>query len=97
VLDLLLALGHVAVLGEDDQLRGDAGDLAAVLGDDHALRIAGDLALHAGADERATRTRSGTPWRCMFEPMRARLASSCSRKGIIPAATETSCLGEMSM
>ena len=26
--------------------------------------------------------RSGTAWRCMFEPMRARFASSCSRNGI---------------
>src|SRR5699024_4506288 len=32
---------------------------------------------------------SGTAWRCMFEPMSARLASSCSRKGIIAVATET--------
>ena len=29
---------------------------------------------------------------CMFEPMSARLASSCSRKGIKPAATDTSLL-----
>src|SRR5580658_7480550 len=29
---------------------------------------------------------SGTPWRCMFEPMSARFASSCSRKGIISIA-----------
>ena len=26
---------------------------------------------------------SGTAWRCMFEPISARLASSCSRNGII--------------
>ncbi len=32
---------------------------------------------------------SGTAWRCMFEPIRARFASSCSRKGIIAVATET--------
>ena len=36
---------------------------------------------------------SGTAWRCMLEPMRARLASSCSRKGISPADTPTICLG----
>ena len=36
---------------------------------------------------------SGTAWRCMFEPISARLASSFSRNGISEAATETSCLG----
>ena len=40
---------------------------------------------------------SGTPCRCMLEPISARFASSCSRKGISPAATETSCFGEISM
>ena len=39
---------------------------------------------------------SGTAWRCMFEPMSARLASSCSRKGISEALTPTICLGLMS-
>jgi hypothetical protein len=32
----------------------------------------------------------------MLEPMRARLASSFSRKGTSEAATDTSCLGETS-
>ena len=41
--------------------------------------------------------RSGTACRCMFAPMRARLASSFSRNGTIAAATDTSCFGEMSM
>ena len=40
---------------------------------------------------------SGTAWRCMLEPMSARLASSFSRNGISAAATDTSCLGETSM
>src|SRR3546814_4838448 len=40
---------------------------------------------------------SGTAWRCMLEPISARLASSFSRKGISAAATDTSCLGETSM
>ena len=40
---------------------------------------------------------SGTAWRCMFEPMRARFASSFSRNGIRLAATDTSCFGETSM
>ena len=39
---------------------------------------------------------SGTAWRCMFEPISARLASSFSRNGISAAATETICLGETS-
>src|SRR5580692_10150509 len=34
---------------------------------------------------------SGTAWRCLLEPMSARLASSFSRNGIKLAATETSC------
>ena len=40
---------------------------------------------------------SGTAWRCMFEPISARLASSFSRNGMSAAATETSCFGETSM
>jgi hypothetical protein len=40
---------------------------------------------------------SGTAWRCMFEPINARFASSFSRNGIKLAATETSCFGETSM
>ena len=39
----------------------------------------------------------GTAWRCMFEPMSARFASSCSRKGISEAATDTICFGDTSM
>ena len=39
----------------------------------------------------------GTDWRCMLEPIRARLASSFSRNGISDAATDTSCLGLTSM
>src|SRR5437764_1483264 len=40
---------------------------------------------------------SGTAWRCMFDPISARLASSFSRNGINDAATETSCFGDTSM
>ena len=36
---------------------------------------------------------SGTAWRCMLEPISARLASSFSRNGISAAATETRLLG----
>ena len=46
-----------------------------------------------GASERS----SGTAWRCMLEPISARLASSFSRNGTSEAATETSCFGETSM
>ncbi len=42
-------------------------------------------------------TISGTACRCMFEPIRARLASSFSRKGIMAVATETTILGETSI
>ena len=41
--------------------------------------------------------RRGTDCRIMFEPIRARLASSCSRNGIIAVATLTICLGLTSM
>ena len=40
---------------------------------------------------------SGTACRCMFEPIRARLASLCSRNGISAVATETICAGLTSM
>ena len=39
---------------------------------------------------------SGTACRCMFEPISARLASSCSRNGIIAVATDQICSGETS-
>ena len=41
--------------------------------------------------------RVGTAWRCMFAPISARLASSCSRNGTSAAATDTVCIGETSM
>ena len=40
---------------------------------------------------------SGTAWRCMFDPISARFASSFSRNGMSEAATDTSCFGETSM
>ena len=39
----------------------------------------------------------GTAWRCMFEPISARFASSCSRNGMRAAATDTICFGDTSM
>ncbi len=40
---------------------------------------------------------SGTAWACMLEPISARLASSCSRNGIIAVVTDQICSGETSM
>ena len=40
---------------------------------------------------------SGTACLCMLEPMRARFASSFSRKGIMAVATETTIFGDTSM
>ena len=40
---------------------------------------------------------SGTAWRCMLEPISARLASSCSRKGIRAVATDQIWVGETSI
>ena len=37
----------------------------------------------------ASFVKSGTAWRCIFEPISARLASSCSKKGIKDAVTPT--------
>jgi len=40
---------------------------------------------------------NGTAWRCMFEPIRARFASSFSRNGINEAATDTNWFGDTSI
>ena len=40
---------------------------------------------------------SGTACLCMFEPIKARFASSCSKNGIIAAAIDTSCFGDTSI
>ena len=40
---------------------------------------------------------SGTAWRIMFEPISARLASSCSRKGMRDAAIDAICMGATSI
>ena len=39
----------------------------------------------------------GTAWRCIFEPMRALLASSCSKNGMRAVDTLTNCSGETSI
>jgi len=46
-----------------------------------------------GASERMR----GTAWRIMFEPMSARWASSCSKKGMSEAAMEAICCGATSI
>ena len=38
----------------------------------------------------------GTDWRCMLAPIRARVASSCSRNGIQLVVTATTCCGDTS-
>src|SRR5690606_39894530 len=43
------------------------------------------------------RSNNGTAWRCMFDPISARFASSCSRKGIREAAMEVIWLGATSI
>ena len=40
---------------------------------------------------------SGTAWACMFEPIKARLASSCSRNGIRAVVTDQIWVGETSI
>ena len=40
---------------------------------------------------------NGTAWRCMFAPIKARFASSCSKNGIKPAPTEITCDGDTSI
>ena len=71
----------------------DSTTPARLAGDDGA-GVVGHLPLQAGArPPGASVRRSGTAWRCMFEPMRARLASSCSRNGMRAAAGLTICIG----
>ncbi len=45
----------------------------------------------------ASVVRRGTAWRCMLEPIRARFASSFSRKGISAVATENTIFGDTSI
>ena len=92
-------LGDALVAGVDDDLVG--GDP----GDDARSRVARITAPESRATfpsspvptSGACGKRSGTAWRCMFEPISARLASSCSRNGISAAAIDTSCSGATSM
>ena len=96
--DADLARHRLLVVDADDDAVGvDVVDDAAALGGDDGARVLGGDALDAGADERLSGRRVGTAWRCMFAPMSARFASSCSRNGTSEAATETICVGATSM
>ena len=44
----------------------------------------------------ASGIKSGTACLCMLDPIRERLTSSCSKNGIIAAATDTNCFGDTS-
>ena len=76
---------------------GNVVDHAGALGDRIIAGVDRGAVLHAGADERGVGLSSGTAWRCMLEPIRARLASSCSRNGISAVATDAIWRGETSM
>ena len=76
----------------------DVRDGAGLLGpDDHAAVRARRPSPGRSRRSAARSRSSGTACRCMFEPISARLASSCSRNGISPAETPTICFGRQSM
>ena len=85
--------------GVDDDLVGrDARDDAGSARDDDRARVACATLSSSPVPTSGVRgLRSGTAWRCMFEPINARFASSCSRNGMSAAAIETSCSGATSM
>src|SRR5208283_2290506 len=82
---------------DDDPRAVDLFDDPRPAGHHRGAGIAGHDAFHAGATRGASAWISGTACFCMFEPIKARLASSFSRNGISEAATDTTCLGETSM
>ena len=88
----------VDVVFDDDAVGVHVLDDAVPFGDDRARAHRARSSLRgpcrrSGASGRS----SGTAWRCMFEPMRARLASSCSRNGMSAAAALTIWFGATSM
>jgi hypothetical protein len=89
---------YSSALSIHDALGVDEGDRAVASRAGRPCRCssATDLLLHAGGHDGGSTLSSGTACRCMFEPISARLASSCSRNGISAADTPTICLGEMS-
>ncbi len=91
----MLLVGFLVL--DDDVVAGDLDHLAGHRGEDHVAGVLGGADFDAGADQRGIGREQGTAWRCMFEPISARLASSCSRKGIRAVDTEMICLGDTSM
>ena len=88
-----------AVLAVDDDLLGvDVGDRArrCAATATSPVSIAARRSMPVPTSG-ASVTSSGTAWRCMLEPISARLASSCSRNGIIAVATDQICSGETSI
>ncbi len=84
-----------ALLGLDqDPIRGDAtGPTPRALGDDDLAGVERGRPSMPVPTIGASGSSSGTAWRCMFEPISARLASSCSRNGISAVATLDDLLG----
>ena len=97
VLDLLLAFGQLAVLGDDDLIAGDGGHLAGFLGDDDRAGVARDALFQAGGHQR----RFGDQQRHRLA-LHVRTHQRAVRVVVLQernqaAATDTSCLGETSM
>ncbi len=63
-------------------LGGGRGHDAVRLGHDHGLRVARGGPSKPVPTSGDSDTSERHAWRCMFEPISARLASSCSRNGI---------------
>src|SRR5450756_896164 len=77
------------VLLDEDPVGGHRRHDPGGAGEEHLARVLGRATLHAGATIGASGSRSGTAWRCMFEPIRARFASSCSRLSLIHISEPT--------
>ena len=93
----VLTQGDFTLLG-GGTVGQDRGVVAAVdplaYGDDGLLVDAGAV---VGTEELNELILRGTAWRCMLAPIRARLASSLGRKGIMAVAMDTIIRGEMSI
>jgi len=78
------AAQHAGVIGldaHDDALGVNLVDDTFALTQHDRAGIARGDTFHARATSGASPRMSGTAWRCMFEPINARLASSFSRNG----------------
>ena len=77
---------------------GDRDDFAIFFGDHHLARVDARPGIpYRSRPAGYPGASSGTACACMFEPIRARLASSCSRKGISAALMPTIWCGATSM